>query len=324
MAVALEVEVRPLRSGDAEQVVDLLCEAFAGELDGDVSQPRAMLRFLRAEGRMQRGILGRLATLVGGEFGFFVAVHRDRVVGCAGVMGRNPPVISSVAVHAGYRGRGIARQLMLQAERFAAERGNDRVILDVLEGNEPALHLYDGLGYREFHRFRTYKLDFAVPHRSVIALPSPYALDRPRSALATAFGAIERASLPVVARSIVPTPRARYLAGPPSPLTRLMGGRLSFRRVLVCQGRTAGYLAFSLPDENGEGRIDYPVVPPEHTAALPAALLDGCCTLARAGGRSARVLLSDERPDQHEAVEAAGWNHRWTYYQLVKHLSREC
>jgi ribosomal protein S18 acetylase RimI-like enzyme len=322
MAVALEVSVRPLRAGDAEQVVDLLCEAFAEELDGDVSQPRAMLRFLRAEGRMQRGILGRLATFVGGEFGFFVAVHRDRIVGCAAVMGRNPPVISSVAVHAGYRGQGIARQLMLQAEHFAAERGNDRVILDVLSGNEPALHLYEGLGYREFHRFRTYKLDSTAPLPAV-SLPAPYTLDRPRASLATAFGAIERASLPVVARSIVPTPRLRYLAGPPSPLARLVGGVRTFRSVVVCGTKPAGYLAFSLPDENGEGRIDYPLLPPEHTSALATALLDGCRTLARAGGRSARVRVSDERPDQHKVLEAAGWHHRWTYYQLVKHLSRE-
>ncbi len=70
------------------------------------------------------------------------------------------------------------------------------------------------------------------------------------------------------------------------------------------------------------GRIGYPLLTPEHTAALPAALDDLRRFLATAGATWARLDLSETRPDQHAAAVAAGWVQHWTYVQMAKRLTR--
>ena len=60
--------------------------------------------------------------------------------------------ISRLGVLPGYRGQGIARKLIETACESAGEHGEKLVSLFVWEDNEPALRLYDGLGFRELRR----------------------------------------------------------------------------------------------------------------------------------------------------------------------------
>lgn len=52
-----------------------------------------------------------------------------------------------VAVHEGFRGRGIGRAAMLLAEDVARSQGARAIRLNVFAYNEPAIRLYDDLGY---------------------------------------------------------------------------------------------------------------------------------------------------------------------------------
>ncbi|OIJ66729.1 GNAT family N-acetyltransferase [Streptomyces mangrovisoli] len=54
------------------------------------------------------------------------------------------------------RGRGHGRTLMLLAEAQAAEHGEERIGLNVFEGNVPAERLYESLGYRaeSYHLYK--------------------------------------------------------------------------------------------------------------------------------------------------------------------------
>ena len=58
------------------------------------------------------------------------------------------PYLSNVAVHPRYRRRGIATQLLLQAEQQAIAWGFRDIYLHVLERNQPAQALYARLGYQ--------------------------------------------------------------------------------------------------------------------------------------------------------------------------------
>jgi len=55
--------------------------------------------------------------------------------------------VHDVAVLASHRGRGIAEQMLAEAERLAFERGAVKMTLEVLSGNAPALKLYQRIGY---------------------------------------------------------------------------------------------------------------------------------------------------------------------------------
>lgn len=55
--------------------------------------------------------------------------------------------VNNVCVAPRARRRGIGRALMAEAEAFARERGAGRVILQVSARNEPAVRLYELLGY---------------------------------------------------------------------------------------------------------------------------------------------------------------------------------
>lgn len=64
--------------------------------------------------------------------------------------------VHDVAVLASHRGRGIAEQMLAQAELIARERGAVKLTLEVLSGNQPAMRLYERLG------FAGYQLDPAM------------------------------------------------------------------------------------------------------------------------------------------------------------------
>jgi len=55
--------------------------------------------------------------------------------------------VHDVAVIASHRGRGIAEQMLAEAERIAIGRGAVKMTLEVLSGNEPAKKLYQRIGY---------------------------------------------------------------------------------------------------------------------------------------------------------------------------------
>ncbi|GAB2188330.1 GNAT family N-acetyltransferase [Roseibium sp. LAB1] len=69
--------------------------------------------------------------------------------------------VSGVAVRPEFRRRGVARKLMIQADRLAREQGLARVSLICFDANVPALRLYSSLGFREIDRRAI------VPHPSL-------------------------------------------------------------------------------------------------------------------------------------------------------------
>lgn len=58
--------------------------------------------------------------------------------------------IHDLVVASDFRGKGIARALMAEAEVVARERGCVKLTLEVLEGNAVAQSLYQSLGYGDY------------------------------------------------------------------------------------------------------------------------------------------------------------------------------
>lgn len=55
--------------------------------------------------------------------------------------------VHDVAVRPTHRKLGVARQMLALAETIARERGCCKMTLEVLQGNAPAIKLYEGIGF---------------------------------------------------------------------------------------------------------------------------------------------------------------------------------
>ena len=72
-----------------------------------------------------------------------------------GIVAIHGPIaaVYSVAVHPDFRRQGCGSMIMAAATRWAASRGAERIALQVFGTNEPALAMYDSLGYEEIYRY---------------------------------------------------------------------------------------------------------------------------------------------------------------------------
>ncbi len=82
----------------------------------------------------------------------FISVAEDgnTIVGYCGVFVPAPGIeadILTVAVLPDYRRQGIAKEFMRQIEAYAIEREASAMMLEVEVSNEPAIKLYQSLGY---------------------------------------------------------------------------------------------------------------------------------------------------------------------------------
>lgn len=316
-----EVAVRRLRPGDGDQLVDLLCTAFAEEFAGAGVDHAGVQRQVRSAVAAQSPGIRHLLASLGARFAYFVATCDGQVVGSTAIAGGRLLVISSVAVRPEFRGLGIAQALLDRAHQFAREQGRDRVVLDVLAHNTPAIGLYDKLGYREYHRFRAYELSF-VSNPISASTPRDYWLEPITPARTAAFNAVERASLPPTYFEVTPSLRDRYIR---SRFTHCLewwiGGVRAHRRALIQNGRVAGFLASAVSAGQVEGRIDLPLVTPQASDGLAGALVDAIHFIDQSGRPRLRLDISESRPDQQAVAEAIGFHHRWSYIQMVQWLA---
>jgi ribosomal protein S18 acetylase RimI-like enzyme len=93
---------------------------------------------------------------------FLVCDEGERLCGYILVIRRRGTLLArmySLAVDPACRGRGIAQQLVEQAEREARDAGALYMRLEVAEDNEGAISLYEKLGYVQFGLYRDYYED---------------------------------------------------------------------------------------------------------------------------------------------------------------------
>jgi ribosomal protein S18 acetylase RimI-like enzyme len=139
---SLRAEVRAARSDDIEVLVHAASESLLAEGRPDPARqdPRGFRRWVA-------GRIGRAR----------VAVHAGRVVfvGYADIRRREGWLVQGVYTWPDARRRGFARAGMLALCREAFEHGAEHVQLAVIEGNEAARRLYEGMGFRAFEPLRT-------------------------------------------------------------------------------------------------------------------------------------------------------------------------
>lgn len=92
---------------------------------------------------------------------FYVAKHGDTVAGYVMCRIEFPSVahVISLAVHPNYRRLGLATMLMKEVHKAMARIGLQKSYLEVRVTNQPAINLYEKLGYKKMRLTPSYYAD---------------------------------------------------------------------------------------------------------------------------------------------------------------------
>ena len=151
------VEIRPVTIDDLEVLIDIYLDTARhhASLDPEVFYvpARADVAVRLRERINRRGQDGEyVAAMVDGVMAGSASVDVDGMTSPGNMMRAIISAEFGVSVVEGFRGRGIGRALIAHCESWAAERGIERMILNVSEANEGAIRLYHELGYRDYDR----------------------------------------------------------------------------------------------------------------------------------------------------------------------------
>lgn len=98
--------------------------------------------FAFAKAILHRKRVHTLIALVEGEYAGYITI----VFGKFRKVGETAYIV--IGVKAAHRGKGIGTRLLNEAEHFARSRKMHRMELEVFEGNQAAVRLYEKLGYQ--------------------------------------------------------------------------------------------------------------------------------------------------------------------------------
>lgn len=136
------IRIEHLRQGQLDALIDAQNIIFQDYIVPMKSTRQFFLDFLKSVGGDLKNIL--------------VALDRDEIVGYANpVIDGTEGWIGGVGVAPKHRGRGIGKELMLKAEDLCRANGVREVSLEVIEGNDRAQRLYEGLGYVSTRKYLT-------------------------------------------------------------------------------------------------------------------------------------------------------------------------
>jgi ribosomal-protein-alanine acetyltransferase len=140
---AAEFVVRPAVETDLDAIYALECASFAT----DRLSRRGLRRFVKAR-----------------HHPLMVARSSGRVVGYIVISlpaRSNAARVYSIAVDPSHGRRGVGRELLHAAERYARAHGRTRLRLEARYDNASAIALYEKLGYHNFGRYPGYYADGA-------------------------------------------------------------------------------------------------------------------------------------------------------------------
>ncbi len=87
-----------------------------------------------------------------------VALINGEPIGCGAFkpFDENSVEIKRVFVKPAFRGRGVSKAVMAELEKWAAEKGCLRAVLETGTHQQEAISLYEGIGYRRMENFEPY------------------------------------------------------------------------------------------------------------------------------------------------------------------------
>ena len=141
--VAARWPVRQVAPDNAPALAALMYAAYRGTIDDEGETEEDTLREVEATLRGQYGPLL-------GDCSFWIEDQPAGLAICATLLTlwRDGPLLAFVMTHPDAKGRGMATYLIQRSANALLERGERELYLAVTEGNAPAQHVYERLGFR--------------------------------------------------------------------------------------------------------------------------------------------------------------------------------
>jgi ribosomal protein S18 acetylase RimI-like enzyme len=268
--------LRPLAARDIPEYGELYRRYFPEEARVLLTDAGAFQKVLRRAFHWDARLILGFLQLIGRPIGHFYALEADgRLAGVTflffeGGVG----YIASVAVDLPYRRRGYARKLVQAAEADALRRGCKYAVLDVIDGNLPALQLYKSMDYHSIRRGGWYYRDLGGTHP---ILPEAPTGDRARPIRpfrkkdGTALAEIARGRQPSLDRAVRPVRPGAFAVAP--MVTRVIGGETQ-AFVRDGPGGVEGFVRSSSSGAMGSGNLVPPLVAPTVPEEAALDLLD--------------------------------------------------
>ncbi|RDI57261.1 GNAT family N-acetyltransferase [Microvirga subterranea] len=148
------VTLRTARPSDRDAVVELIhrLNLFEADLVGDRRRDYAAAKTYydelqqRLSRRQGRIVLAEEGGVVVAAMGF--SIDEDAAYVTDDV--RRHGTVTDLIVHEDWRGRGVGRLLLQEAERLTREAGMARLFIGALVANEPACRIYETFGFQPY------------------------------------------------------------------------------------------------------------------------------------------------------------------------------
>lgn len=246
----------------------------------------------------------------------FIWEEDGRPVGLSNVirMGKTESwTIGNVGVVPEYRRRGIARRLVEDSIDYARQRGASMAVLGVVDGNLPALRLYEDLGFVPYSREAQLKRPADAPPPPECPLPEGYRLVpmtlanwKPRYEIRARLTPLEVQQYEPVKQESYRKP---FLLLPLVPvITRAMGMRLNGRAVYAPDGALVATVTYDTRRRPGGTNHTRLFLDPAHEVLaeplLSLAMREAQCL---APGRAIEQVVESWQPAVRAAAEALGY-----------------
>lgn len=310
-------QMRPFDMGrDLAPLADLVDLAFSSEPDGMRRNVVAEMRRVAKAGPLLRLASADPTGL--STMGGFVWMAGQRLVGNV-TLCRDPNyaglyVISNVAVHPDWRGRGIAGRLLHAALHEAEQRGARMVMLEVQQENAAAHHLYDQMGFTTYDSVAELRRGSgALPARiqRVNRPSSGQTLRRQRASDTASILQLVHEVTPAAARAVRPPRERDYRLDLGTRFERFMDDVLYRRQrgdwVVESQGRLVALLQGIGQFGNEPHRLRIEVLPAERGRIEDDLLRYGLGWLSRFPERPTWATVSSAHPEALSAFRLAGF-----------------
>lgn len=298
---------------DLGQLADLIELAFRAELEQSASSIAAEMR--------QLARVGPLLWLFGGSqklfpplMGGYVWIEEGQLVGNVTLSTdsrqRGLWIVSNVAVHPDFRGRGIARKLMEVTLQEARSRDARWVSLEVRTDNMAAEHLYRELDFQVYDTVAELSLPVQRWPRGIQEPLLPLRRRRPDDW--QGLRDLVKSATPAAVQEMRPISPYRYQIGVERRIGQWFDNLFHRRRssdwVLEVGGQIVAFLQLTGQQRRAAHQLQMTVHPMSRGAVETQLLAAGLHWLNRFPARSIACSVSDSHPEAQCAFSEAGFD----------------
>ena len=312
--------LREIRANDAPRFVELFQRLFPEEDALLGSRPADVERIVRRIFRWDvRLILGFLDLIRRPVFrAFALDVDGTLVATAILTFTERAGYVSSVMVDTPYRRQGMGRRVVTECVEATRRVRKPYVVLDVVATNDPAIRLYERLGFRPLRELAIFVKEESGAFANSSA-PPPQGVREFRRSDAAHLVDIVRASLSAVEAEVLPPSRTQVTVS-----SFVLRGLESTSKAWVLEdnGAPVGFVRATVSGAMTAGHLSAPVVAPSVDPARAEALVRWACKWI-AGREKTRVIA--EAPLSHgqskEALRAGGFHEAYRVATLFRPTS---